>query len=292
VLTCRFLTAEVLVQAYKDMWFHELVLVRDFWEHANHFGWSLSSIHKAAFYVFGVQGNTKTYLEDLFGDLADKMTTHTNSEISEWTLYYNTIRSKRPLAQNPKEGVLAKQALKMIELQPLDCCNQEENFREKSVNLFNPKLSGVEELFDFDPLLADKNDGTWKPAGASASRRSYTSYAMLKALESCDFRGVSMAWSSVLLLRHRVYLRRSDGGYFISFGFEGWASIGWRLQKLIHRQEGVDKVFFGLLGGEQGEPLVTLLSTRLSPDPTVTDTEDFAGVPFELRCLSCIGGFM
>jgi hypothetical protein len=256
------------------------------WDHANHFQWSLSSIHRAAFYIFGVQGNTKTYLEDLFGDLTDKLSTYTNQEVSEWSLYYNVIRSTRPCNKSEKDGELAKEALRLIQLQPLDCSNQA--FPRRKVGIFNPKESGVEQLFDFEALLSGKNDGTWKAAGGGASRRSYASLAMLQELEGEDFKGVSMAWTSVLLLRHRLYRRQSDAAYFVSFGCEGWAAIGWRLRKLVYTLDGVDQNYFALVGGSQKDPLQTLVSTRLSPDPTDIDAEAFVGIPFCVRCSAAV----
>ncbi|CAE7480118.1 HMCN1, partial [Symbiodinium necroappetens] len=232
-----------------DLWYDRLTLVGDLWDHAQHFGWAMESVHSHVYFLSCGVSTTKFTLEEVLASLKDRGRESNHGIWSIYRVYNQQAYCSRFLNSRFGQGTVLKAA--------------QQKLREYDDN------QGAGAL--------------WKPSGIDADYRACAAHALLQRLADVDFAEISGAWASCLLQAGQVYLRRSNQQSFLSLGFRGHAAFGWR----IERQTGdwlnvVDETTPTTLKCRSS--LELLLQTKLGePGTEQAAQEEFLFVPTSAR---------
>jgi hypothetical protein len=121
----------------------------------------------------------------------------------------------------------------------------------------------------------------WKTSGPQGDYRSIAAVAALMATGNEDFSGIGGMWVGSLLTRTRLFRKKATDQFFVSFGFETHAALGWQVTAL----ELTDGRQFFRVPPVDGQSLAShvdrlqFLTTSHIGAPGACDREEFEGIP-------------
>jgi hypothetical protein len=124
----------------------------------------------------------------------------------------------------------------------------------------------------------------WKTSGPQGDYRSIAAVAALTATGNEDFNGIGGMWVGSLLTRTRLFRKKATDQFFVSFGFEAHAALGWQVTAL----ELTDGQQFFRVAPVDGQSLaghvdrLQFLTTSQLGTHGATDREDFEGIPIQI----------
>jgi hypothetical protein len=124
----------------------------------------------------------------------------------------------------------------------------------------------------------------WKTSGPQGDYRSIAAVAALKATGNDDFDGIGGMWVGSLLTRTRLFRKKATDQFFVSFGFETHAALGWQVTAL----ELTDGHQFFRVATVDDQSLAShvdrlqFLTTSQIGAHGATDHEDFEGIPIQI----------
>ena len=121
-----------------------------------------------------------------------------------------------------------------------------------------------------------------KKSGTAAEDRSIAALAALRYTRPANFCGIGGLWPACLLQRERLFWKKSDSTFWLSYGFEKYTALGRKLQEV--EQGDPSKQFFTcapeLQPSEAPNNLQKMFNSGVSRGEDDMDEELFEGVPF------------
>ena len=214
----------MLTQRLKDYANHELTIVTDMWDHANHFDWARDTYTPHVNNLIDTRMSTQT-LESMMGVMKDRNTrdgTGNDYQSHHRIFFSNTQLQKRvDVEQWPVHTIARKE---MVCYKTRRARTGDWHFDQRRANAVSKKGWKHSELID--RLHEVEKSGMYvKPTGLPADARSVAASINLTQLRPQDFQGIEDSWLTVLLSEGEIFKDKSTGVFYVctkNYGIAAW----------------------------------------------------------------------
>ena len=168
-------------------------------------------------------GNTKEYLENVFGHLRWETDSTKSDTMNHYRLHY-AAATCAPALESVKPMVT-------VEEEDWNTPLIAPKYR-LSEGMYQMSGYSVASSVDLSALIHGRGKPKWKSAGPEGDKRCVAAVRFLKADVEGDFATPHLAWMSKFLLKGQVYYELASEPFRLSLGFHGWCTVGWPLERI------------------------------------------------------------